>query len=103
RGLGPPRAPRSSPTRRSSDLKSLPSAPSPCSQMTAHCGSAPVSRSMVSNRAVLLNPFPQETCRWWAHQDSNLEPKDYESSALTRSEEHTSELQSRENLVCRLL
>jgi hypothetical protein len=20
---------------------------------------------------------------WWAHQDSNLEPKDYESSALT--------------------
>ena len=21
--------------------------------------------------------------RWWAHQDSNLEPKDYESSALT--------------------
>ena len=21
--------------------------------------------------------------KWWAHQDSNLEPKDYESSALT--------------------
>src|SRR5687768_4649039 len=21
--------------------------------------------------------------QWWAHQDSNLEPKDYESSALT--------------------
>ena len=20
---------------------------------------------------------------WWAHEDSNLEPKDYESSALT--------------------
>src|SRR5690606_42087964 len=27
----------------------------------------------------------------------------YESSAVHRSEEHTSELQSRENLVCRLL
>ena len=24
---------------------------------------------------------PRDT--WWAHQDSNLEPKDYESSALT--------------------
>ena len=23
------------------------------------------------------------TSTWWAHQDSNLEPKDYESSALT--------------------
>ena len=23
------------------------------------------------------------TINWWAHQDSNLEPKDYESSALT--------------------
>ena len=23
------------------------------------------------------------TSFWWAHQDSNLEPKDYESSALT--------------------
>ena len=23
------------------------------------------------------------TTFWWAHQDSNLEPKDYESSALT--------------------
>src|SRR5207302_11337258 len=27
----------------------------------------------------------------------------YENSCLSRSEEHTSELQSRENLVCRLL
>ena len=23
------------------------------------------------------------TDKWWAYQDSNLEPKDYESSALT--------------------
>lgn len=22
-------------------------------------------------------------CRWWAHQDSNLGPMDYESTALT--------------------
>lgn len=25
----------------------------------------------------------RRTMKWWAHQDSNLEPKDYESSALT--------------------
>ena len=25
----------------------------------------------------------RRTSTWWAHQDSNLEPKDYESSALT--------------------
>ncbi len=25
----------------------------------------------------------QRAAMWWAHQDSNLEPKDYESSALT--------------------
>src|SRR5690606_39714055 len=34
-------------------------------------------------------------------QAEPLTPKAYET--LTRSEEHTSELQSRENLVCRLL
>ena len=26
---------------------------------------------------------PFDATAWWAHQDSNLEPKDYESSALT--------------------
>ena len=26
---------------------------------------------------------PRRLLHWWAHQDSNLEPKDYESSALT--------------------
>ena len=26
---------------------------------------------------------PANECKIWAHQDSNLEPKDYESSALT--------------------
>ena len=29
------------------------------------------------------NTLLRWTDRWWAHQDSNLEPKDYESSALT--------------------
>jgi hypothetical protein len=31
-----------------------------------------------------LGYIPERTLKtWWAHQDSNLEPKDYESSALT--------------------
>jgi hypothetical protein len=33
---------------------------------------------------LLDTPCPRtSTSDWWAHQDSNLEPKDYESSALT--------------------
>ncbi len=28
-------------------------------------------------------PTPKCLIRWWAHQDSNLEPRDYESPALT--------------------
>lgn len=28
-------------------------------------------------------PRSRRLLQWWAHQDSNLEPKDYESSALT--------------------
>src|SRR5690606_41284538 len=37
----------------------------------------------------------------WQWPDGSIEPVDYKTG--TRSEEHTSELQSRENLVCRLL
>src|SRR2546427_4786878 len=40
---------------------------------------------------------------WWAIQVLNLWPLACEASALPRSEEHTSELQSQSNLVCRLL
>src|SRR2546430_5479070 len=35
--------------------------------------------------------------------DGKLHPVGYASKTLTRSEEHTSELQSQSNLVCRLL
>src|SRR5436309_13068869 len=43
-------------------------------------------------------PTPLGPLNLWADIDSRSTP-----SARTRSEEHTSELQSRENLVCRLL
>src|SRR5690606_40052344 len=44
--------------------------------------------------------------RWATHgipSDANSHPHYSNSGNLARSEEHTSELQSRENLVCRLL
>src|SRR5690606_2438432 len=37
------------------------------------------------------------------YRRSSATPNDYFAAADNRSEEHTSELQSRENLVCRLL
>lgn len=45
----------------------------------------------MDNKSPEFRPFGVEAARadhcaipmWWAHQDSNLEPKDYESSALT--------------------
>src|SRR5690606_41352055 len=74
--------PHSFPTRRSSDL----SAPSSCTSPT----------SSTSTRT----PTPARS--------SPCSPPDRPSAATAgtsspRSEEHTSELQSRENLVCRLL
>ena len=41
------------------------------------------SAAMPSFRGVLDRDGLDWTAMWWAHQDSNLEPKDYESSALT--------------------
>src|SRR5690606_39460403 len=38
-----------------------------------------------------------------AEVDTRGQPLDYDYETFMRSEEHTSELQSRENLVCRLL
>src|SRR5690606_40916236 len=39
----------------------------------------------------------------YLHQRANANAKAVDSDRVIRSEEHTSELQSRENLVCRLL
>src|SRR5436309_9581990 len=49
--------------------------------------------------------FPDARCRWspcrWPRGTPSAPPR--HAQARSRSEEHTSELQSRENLVCRLL
>src|SRR5690606_40951989 len=53
-------------------------------------------------------PTPEQVSEWYQQQPPNclLRAKGTAENALqlySRSEEHTSELQSRENLVCRLL
>src|SRR5690606_41226152 len=77
-GFGGPRDLHSFPTRRSSDLDA------------AGLGSAGLAAGLA-----------------FTGSDSGLQPRarirTFASGVATRSEEHTSELQSRENLVCRLL
>src|SRR5690606_39776956 len=48
----------------------------------------------------VFEPTPIQICSYQINTEYNLTIRKNE---ITRSEEHTSELQSRENLVCRLL
>src|SRR5207302_3857134 len=91
------------PTRRSSDLKSC--SVSAWDMAASHPGATSSSASQKTNRSPLASLAPV----FLAYAD----PPRAEASAIrrfgrrsryraTRSEEHTSELQSREKLVCRL-
>src|SRR5690606_40276773 len=91
-----PRDLHSFPTRRSSDLKTLPS---------ELCTDAEFIRR-VSLDLVGLPPTPEEVRSFLADErDTNVKRAELVDRLVGsgRSEEHTSELQSRENLVCRLL
>src|SRR5690606_41880497 len=83
---GDHRHPPSFPTRRSSDLSKcrMPMTRLPASRQTAKASGRRRSR---------LSPWPRRA----------LNSSVLFRSCSSRSEEHTSELQSRENLVCRLL
>src|SRR5262249_62091293 len=83
------RAPHSFPTRRSSDLEAIGRAINSYEEdlQVVVIGSGGLSHQAEGARAGLIN------------QEFDLEFMD----SLTRSEEHTSELQSLTNLVCRLL
>src|SRR2546421_9715046 len=72
------------------------------------------SRTSIGARSRVRPPAPSADRRrrcvrparefvWSMNWDSCEEPKNSFSAATTRSEEHTSELQSRSDLVCRLL
>src|SRR5699024_12354995 len=87
-------SPHSFPTRRSSDLQSAPASPSPPPRRAL----APAPWSSPSPGAAI----PSTVCRTPFHTASSL-GRWLTSSVHKRSEEHTSELQSRFELVCRLL
>src|SRR5690606_40882412 len=75
----------------------------PCSASTCAKARAVASSSLTSNaRAEAARPWPRN-CSTAARTAPALRPLISTWAPLPRSEEHTSELQSRENLVCRLL
>src|SRR5690606_41943614 len=82
------------PTRRSSDLFSSPP------RNWAMVGRA--SRGMPHDDPVAAHRSPERLLRFRPARRGR-EPSDAGAARAGRSEEHTSELQSRENLVCRLL
>src|SRR5690606_41225867 len=90
---------RSCPTRRSSDLSLKPS------------GSRPLTSHRLSLISRSRSRSPRAAFDFWHPQGAKPSNKKRPSpqglgiskKELLRSEEHTSELQSRENLVCRLL
>src|SRR5690606_40699617 len=91
------------PTRRSSDLSS---AATPASLSLRSSGSAYssaiLSKLLMStwvDRVVNSGNKPSSSSTSYIRSA----PKDTPTPVIPRSEEHTSELQSRENLVCRLL
>src|SRR5690606_40559877 len=83
--LGYHRALHSFPTRRSSDLT-----------WRRECSASPRSSRWTSTGWDGWSASPRRKA-------APLAPASSSGSAVSRSEEHTSELQSRENLVCRLL
>src|SRR5690606_40122316 len=91
------------PTRRSSDLF-----PPPCS-MTEGGRSRAGKAWLVLEGRVASHPLPHprrrkvELVRLTSTTGRSSDLQALGASAAPRSEEHTSELQSRENLVCRLL
>src|SRR5688572_32414285 len=91
----PHRALHSFPTRRSSDLVSLP-------------GDRSFDTYLGALGSFMTPPLRDDTQLHWQHAlldvqlDYTIRSQDSEFS-LRRSEEHTSELQSQSNLVCRLL
>src|SRR5207247_5405437 len=101
--LGPPHAPLPAfPTRRSSDL--------PAIDLKAPRGSTAVAQTAQTRKNVSTISISSPR-HWLTPPTLGTAPSDAlcrkiprrRSAAATRSEEHTSELQSRVDLVCRLL
>src|SRR5207244_12891874 len=99
----PPATPSSSPTRRSSDLSTLPDKVAGPSGMNAiaHC----VEALYAQDGDPIVSLMAEEGVRTLAASlprlISEAGNREARAEALYRSEEHTSELQSPDHLVCR--
>src|SRR5688572_32559910 len=89
-GNGVPRDLHSFPTRRSSDLSARPGA--------ARSGYPTSRRKTATPRSATIRARPRAS-----PARNTRRPRSAGTEARIRSEEHTSELQSQSNLVCRLL
>src|SRR5690606_39727757 len=93
---------RSFPTRRSSDLPPPPRSRAPSPRRCPAICQKPTHWPTTSLRMRPKRPKPARHCVRQPSVCSNYWDN-FVSADNLRSEEHTSELQSRENLVCRLL
>src|SRR2546430_6466001 len=75
-----------------------------CSQRTSvdlPAPSRPENVISIGSPRQMVVPEPQLECQ--QREDTLIQPAAADTAAAARSEEHTSELQSQSNLVCRLL
>src|SRR5215469_14195788 len=89
--------PRDSRSRKAAALPSGGIAPAKASASSSPSVSS--SSQTVDNRSVAI----QDTSSWSGVSSAGISPASIRPPSWTRSEEHTSELQSRRDLVCRLL
>src|SRR5207249_10139720 len=101
--LRAPRHPPSFPTRRSSDLIDRRCAGDSISLMNQDFPPLPFSQPVIRTRRREKPPFPQLPRITIEQRVERSQFLRTQTEAVTRSEEHTSELQSRFDLVCRLL
>src|SRR5690606_39452725 len=96
---GPPDT-QPSPTRRSSDL-SYPAPRTWC--CTVASVPNPIAAASTTYRSLSVRVVTRNTAPERRRRSTRITSPATVRTAANRSEEHTSELQSRENLVCRLL
>src|SRR5690606_40127533 len=100
RPLRPPRQPNASTTAAATRP---PASAAPVSPTTPSRPPAPTSTSTAASEAPLVTPTMSGLASGLRVIDCVIAPAAPRANPKQRSEEHTSELQSREKLVCRLL
>src|SRR5690606_39597225 len=97
-----PRDPPSFPTRRSSDLRVVNRQLPRFEDYIVESADFVAATSKGDGRPE-PTALDRITDKRWQHSVAPAQQENFGCTRISRSEEHTSELQSRENLVCRLL